>query len=132
MTSPHWAQLEACSGELDRFDLLCDWAMSEPGLERTDCNKISKIASCDTGLWCRVRCASGRLAVEVQSDSLFVKGLALLLREQAQGVSLKAFVDDPPHLGEALLARGWIPMERARGLAEMEARIVAVANGCQD
>ena len=132
MTSPHWAQLEACAGELDRFDLLCDWAMSEPGLERSACNKISKIASCDTGLWCRVGCVSGRLVVEVESDSLFVKGLALLLREQAQSVSSKAFADDPPRLGEALLARGWIPMERARGLEEMEARIWAAASGCQD
>lgn len=132
MTAPHWVQLEACSGELDRFDLLCDWAMSEPGLERSACDKISKIVSCDTGLWCRVGCAGGRLIVEVESDSLFVKGLALLLREQAQAVSPRSFSENPPHLGEALLARGWIPMERARGLGEMEARILAVACGCQD
>lgn len=132
MTSPHWAQLEACPSELDRFDLLCDWAMMEPGLERTACNKISKITGCDTGLWCRARCVSGRLEVEVQSDSLFVKGLALLLRELAQSVSSQVFSADPPCLGEALLARGWIPLERARGLGEMEARILAVACGCQD
>ena len=132
MTSPHWEQLEACPGELDRFDLLCDWAMMEPGLEQAACNKISKIASCDTGLWCRVGCACGRLVIEVQSDSLFVKGLALLLCELAQSVTPQAFVEEPPRLGEALLARGWIPMERARGLGEMEARILSVARGCQD
>jgi len=132
MTSPHWEQLIACPGELDRFDLLCDWAMSASSLPQDACNKISKISACDTGLWCRVACENGRLTVAVESDSLFVKGLALLLAELSQSVTPQALLAAPPTLGEALLARRWIPLERARGLAEMEDRILAAARGCQD
>lgn len=121
----------ALDNELDRFDYLADLALMTPALEEAHCTEENRIPGCDSGLYAAFSISGETLVLLAQSGSLYVKGLASMLAAVLHTAPVSAFSSEPIGLADLLYARGLIPPERRRGLAQLEERVMAHVKKCQ-
>lgn len=106
--------------DLDRFDFLCDLAFHEKGLDAEQKTNNTRIAACDSMLWAVMEIHEGKLQINVDSDSIYVKGLALLFSCELKAMSWRAIKEEGSNLPLLLYSRGIIEEKRMHGLLEIQ------------
>lgn len=109
--------------DLDRFDYLADLALDTPALPREQCTEKTRIAACDSKLWVLLEKQEERVALQSQSDSLFVKGLADLIALVVREIPLETLRGERLGLARLLYEAEIIDANRLRGMEETEERI---------
>lgn len=126
------AALLALENDLDRFDYLTDLALDTPALPRERCTEETRVASCDSKLWILLEEQKKRVALQSQSDSLFVKGLADLTALVVQEIPTEMLREEGLGLARLLYAAEIIDANRLRGMEETEERIRKFADEGQN
>ena len=126
------AALLALESDLDRFDYLADLALDTPALPRERCTEEARVASCDSKLWILLEKQKKRVALQSQSDSLFVKGLADLIALVVREVPLETLRGERLGLARLLYEAEIIDENRLRGMEETEERIRKFADEGQN
>ena len=117
------AALLALENDLDRFDYLADLALDTPALTRERCTEEARVASGDSKLWILLEKQKKRVALQSQSDSLFVKGLADLIALVVREIPLETLCGERLGLARLLYEAEIIDANRLRGMEETEERI---------
>ena len=120
-------QLLQLDNEMDQFDYLWMLALQSPGMPDAEKTEEARVAACDSRLWCRVEEREGQVSMRVDSDSLFVKGLALLLKTETERRDRTQLVTKPLMLSDDLYARGIMDAKRRDGMREMQDRVYCMA-----
>lgn len=126
------AALLALENDLDRFDYLADLALDTPALTRERCTEEAHVASCDSKLWILLEKQKKRVALQSQSDSLFVKGLADLIALVVREIPLETLCGERLGLARLLYEAEIIDANRLRGMEETEERIRKFADEGQN
>ena len=126
------AALLALENDLDRFDYLADLALDTPALTRERCTEEARVASCDSKLWILLEKQKMRVALQSQSDSLFVKGLADLIALVVREIPLETLCGERLGLARLLYEAEIIDANRLRGMEETEERIRKFADEGQN
>mgnify|MGYP004637660833 FL=1 len=126
------AALLALENDLDRFDYLADLALDTPALTRERCTEEARVASCDSKLWILLEKQKKRVALQSQSDSLFVKGLADLIALVVREIPLETLCGERLGLARLLYEAEIIDANRLRGMEETEERIRKFADEGQN
>lgn len=126
------AALLALENDLDRFDYLADLALDTPALARERCTEEARVASCDSKLWILLEKQKKRVALQSQSDSLFVKGLADLIALVVREIPLETLCGERLGLARLLYEAEIIDANRLRGMEETEERIRKFADEGQN
>lgn len=126
------AALLALENDLDRFDYLADLALDTPALTREQCTEEARVASCDSKLWILLEKQKKRVALQSQSDSLFVKGLADLIALVVREIPLETLCGERLGLARLLYEAEIIDANRLRGMEETEERIRKFADEGQN
>ena len=122
----------ALDNELDRFDYVTELAFQAPGIPKACLKEENRVKACDSRLWYGLSIADGSVALTVESDSLFVKGLAVILSGLVAKLPVNVLAREPLGLGALLCRGGFIPPARERGLDELERQVCAFAQQCQN
>ncbi len=117
--------------ELDRFDYAADLALLSPELAEGECTEENRVLSCDSGLYYRMTARNGHVDLVVQSASLLVKGLGVMLAGVLAAYPAEEFATQTAGLADLLYQRGVIALERKKGLAELEVYVTDFAARCQ-
>ena len=123
--SPLAARFFEADSELDRFDVLCDAAMrySPPDNIKKGENRV---LSCQTNTWISLG-YDGALRLYVESDSLYVKGLCLVLSEIAERCDV-SILSKGVGFADECQRRGLITESRRKGLLSVENEIIKYSN----
>ena len=92
LISPLAARLFEIDNELDRFDFLALTALGAPTLDKSELTENNRLVSCETKTWFKLG-YDGAVRLTVESDSLFVKGLCIVLSEIAALSELPALLE---------------------------------------
>lgn len=121
LISPLAARLFEIDNELDRFDFLAMTALGAPSLEKSELTEENRLVSCETKTWYRLD-FDGAVRLTVESDSLFVKGLCVVLAEIAALSDKKTLLRGIGFADECF-DRGIVSDARRRGLLSLENEI---------
>ena len=121
LISPLAARLFEIGNELDRFDFLALTALGAPTLDKSELCEENRLVSCETKTWFRLD-YDGAVRLTVESDSLFVKGLCVVLAEIAALSDTKTLAQGIGFADECF-SRGIINDARRRGLLSLEEKI---------
>ena len=121
LITPLAARLFEIGNELDRFDFLALAALGAPTLDKSELTENNRLVSCETKTWFKLG-YDGAVRLTVESDSLFVKGLCLVLAEIAAQSDAETLAQGIGFADECY-ARGIINDARRRGLLSLEEKI---------
>ena len=121
LISPLAARLFEIDNELDRFDFLALAALGAPTLDKSELCEESRLVSCETKTWYKLD-YDGAVRLTVESDSLFVKGLCVVLAEIAALSDTETLARGIGFADECY-RRGIINDARRRGLLSLEEKI---------
>ena len=121
LISPLAARLFEIDNELDRFDFLALAALGAPTLDKSELTENNRLVSCETKTWFKLG-YDGAVRLTVESDSLFVKGLCIVLSEIAALSDTETLARGIGFADECY-RRGIINDARRRGLLSLEEKI---------
>ena len=124
--SPLAVKLFGISNELDRFDFLTDVALAAdkfPPELKTDEHRLR---SCETKTWYSLD-FDGAVRLNIESDSLFVKGLCLVLADVVKNAS-PGEIKSGIGFAEKCFDEKIITDDRRKGLSSLENEIIKFAN----
>ena len=107
-------ELGSLEDEFDQYTWLMQLACQRPELCQVAHQEERRFLGCQSNLWVELGCQEGRLSLSVDSDTLIVKGLAVMLAEIVTGCTPQEVAQGENH---ALLRR-----LRESKLADEEAR----------
>lgn len=122
LISPLAARLYEIGNELDRFDFLALTALAAPTLDKSELTEENRLVSCETKTWYKLD-YNGAVRLTVESDSLFVKGLCVVLSEIAALSDTETLARGIGFADECY-RRGIINDARRRGLLSLEEKII--------
>ena len=120
--SPLAVKLLGISNELDRFDFLTDVALAAdkfPPELKTDEHRLR---SCETKTWFKID-FNGAVRLQIESDSLFVKGLCLVLGDIVKNASTDE-ITKGIGFAEKCFNEKIITDDRRKGLSSLENEII--------
>ena len=129
LISPLAARLFEIDNELDRFDFLALAALGAPTLDKSELTENNRLVSCETKAWYKLD-YDGAVRLTVESDSLFVKGLCIVLAEIVALTDEKTLAQGIGFADECH-RRGIINDARRRGLLSLEEKIIKYINQIQ-
>ena len=121
LITPLAARLFEIDNELDRFDFLALAALGAPTLDKSELTENNRLVSCETKTWFKLG-YDGAVRLTVESDSLFVKGLCIVLSEIAALSDTETLARGIGFADECY-RRGIINDARRRGLLSLEEKI---------
>lgn len=111
-------ELLSLDNELDQFDYICLLALKAQPMPQEYKKEKNRIVSCDSKLWYWTGCVNGENVIYVDSDSLYVKGLAIIvvscIQEGSQLIS---------GIGDFLYEKKLADEKRRNSMKELEKRI---------
>lgn len=82
-------ELGRLEDEFDQYSYLMQLAGRRPELCQVERREENRFLGCQSNLWVELACREGVLALSVDSDTLIVKGLAVLLAEAVTGCTAR-------------------------------------------
>lgn len=106
--------------DFDRFEYITDIAleMKEFPEIRTEDNKIK---NCETGVYYRISEEDGKYRLELESDSLYIKGLYCIYSEMVYNLGVDEIMN--LHYYDFLKSNGILPYDRYKGLGNVEEKL---------
>lgn len=116
----------------DEFDQ-CDYLIQKALSQNTDYSKTvrtkeNEIAGCKSKLWVKIMEKEGIVQVQSDSDSLILKGFAMLICDLFNGLSVKEVTSTPIDILEKLELNDEINAIRKEGIRKMIMRIQGKEN----
>ena len=78
-------ELGSLEDEFDQYTWLMQLACQRPELCQVAHQEERRFLGCQSNLWVELGCQEGRLSLSVDSDTLIVKGLAVMLADIVTG-----------------------------------------------
>ena len=119
-------QLFAADNDLDRFDILAGAALLSDKFPDEFKTEEHRLAACDTKTWFYLD-FDGGIRLYAESDSLFVKGLCIVLADIVSKTSKEGLAHGIGFADECY-ARGIIDGSRRKGLLSLEDEIINFSN----
>ncbi|OYV75056.1 MAG: Fe-S metabolism protein SufE [Chromatiales bacterium 21-64-14] len=125
-------EFENLGDSMEKYLYLIELGRSAPALD--DAYKTGKnlINGCQAEVWLRGYEAAGRIHFEVDSPSLIVKGIAVLLVRVLSGESPAAILDAELYFIERIGLKQQLSPTRSNGLFSMVKRMRSIAQACTD
>lgn len=121
-------ELFSIDNDLDRFDFLAVKALKAPPFPENEKTDENSIPACETASWCIIENIDGKIRLLCESDSLFVKGLIIVLGEVLEESGVKAYKNGYIGFADECFERGIISVSRREGLFSLEKRITEYLN----
>lgn len=115
----------------EKFEYLISLGESLPDMSPDKKTEANLVRGCQSNVWFVTRCEEGRLYIEADSDSLIVKGLAMLLIQVLSGQEADDILNADTKFIEEIGLWRRLSTQRGTGLTAMLANIHAAAQKCK-
>lgn len=107
----------ALDNDFDRFEYITDIALGMKDF--SDIRKEeNKIKNCETGVYYRISEKDGKYVFELESDSLYIKGLYCIYSEIVYNLGVNEIIN--LHYYDFLKSNDILPYDRYKGLGSVE------------
>lgn len=115
--------------EFDIYTYIMKIAMQESKMDDADKIEENRFLGCQSNLWIKINIKGNKMTLLVDSDTLIVKGIAMILADMFNGETLESIAEVRIYLWEALNLEIALTSIRRNGFNELTNYIQNIARG---
>lgn len=120
-------EFESLGDSMEKYQYLIKLGRSAPALEEAYKTEENLVSGCQAEVWLRGYVAGDKIYFEVDSPSLIVKGIAVLVASVFSGESPQAILDTKLYFIERIGLDRQLSPTRSNGLFSMVGRMRSIA-----